>query len=1413
MGILIYSYLTFFTKHNDALKISAASNSATLTTKGEWEQGTLVSIDSTTVSGSISIASPTKGRYLLADDSEVVDLSIDYIADNDTMTSSDNNFPTTNYQALNLLGPQTVTQAKWNIGRFVGDESEEIEYYDGSTWHFIANVSLWSAWETYDFSPAVTMTRIRGLITGGTRTDIKELQVFNGLTQLYAPSSATHTSTATQLDAGAHTTMNWTTFAPSGTVNPPTTSINFRFRTSPDSIDWSAPWTASTAYAASINIETLLGATDAAKRYLQVETTLANTDGASTPTLDDYTANYDYAVLDHIIVSPATATVQVNGTQAFTAVAYDDSNAVMPAATFSWSTDCGSIDGSGNYTAPATAGSCIVTAQSTVDGVTKSDTSDVTVTAAPLPTPTCFDGIQNQDETAVDCGGVCPACPAPPTCTDGIQNGDETGIDTGGSCGGGGIACTNINHLTVSPTTKTLTPNSNHIFAAKIFANDGSEITTGVIAWATSGPEGAPFGGGTLIGNGNHSVKYVAPAALGNYSLTASLCNKTVTAAITVIAGPSPPISIAISASPDEVVLKPGQTQQYSATVSDQDGKDITSICPVTWSMQTPAAGSINSAGLMTSTSSSGTWRDTVKAETNCFGLIDFELLSFVTTNETRVLDYVSIYLPTTTVIKKGVTSDTANFVAAGLDQFGMRFGEEVTWGWDLLDKRAGELQQNSNKSHLASVNTSNNYGCYKFKVKDSGTYGGKTLSNYTSLSIYPPDFPQKTITNSSYLDSSNGSTSQGQASATDQGSVLSSISTDEHIYLRPEQTEYFYTNARDQFGNSVAHKSQFSLLDPNSGSLSSSGQFIATATPGTYIDAIEIKAIAGNIVLSKKVTVTIANEKRKALKLYASSPVRVGPNSASWIYVGLKDQFNDTYQVFTYVNTENVSGQNLFSIQNHTVLEANGKEGTWKNAIKITLDLEKLNRSIYNDENKFEGPAPELYLDLKIDNSFNDPLTCLSQSYCDPDIEDCAGAGGGGGDGGTIIGGIIDSIIDNLLAVAALAAALLLSLLALGASALVSLLAFIHPSQLLALLLKGRDKKRAMGIVYDSASGLGIPLAKVLLFRARDKKLQKIAVSDRDGKFALDTPAGEEYYIIVEKEGFDPLKPLAADAGLAYENNYFGTVFATSDQIPVFNRPIPMKANATAVNFAKGMRLFEKIAKVLRIINIPILLFGFTMTVIIIRQDASIFNKVILAVYILIFIYYGYKLIAKKGRSKGLVYKTADKSPVDLAVVRAINEADGKLVKTSVTNVRGNYTLQLKKGFYKILVTKPGLEANSLTQRVSSNYISLNNRIGLSEIRGQNDLTQQTEIAPVSTVAKRVAADSTEIIERFKQKQAKFGTVNLADAGVHHLIQSTEPRTKNGEPRSSDISQRKEISKNKTVYPNWNLPDSNTPL
>jgi len=50
------------------------------------------------------------------------------------------------------------------------------------------------------------------------------------------------------------------------------------------------------------------------------------------------------------------------------------------------------------------------------------------------PVASCDDGIQNQGEEDIDCGGPCSSCGEQETCSDGVQNQGETGVDCGGPC-------------------------------------------------------------------------------------------------------------------------------------------------------------------------------------------------------------------------------------------------------------------------------------------------------------------------------------------------------------------------------------------------------------------------------------------------------------------------------------------------------------------------------------------------------------------------------------------------------------------------------------------------------------------------------------------------------------------------------------------------------------------------------------------------------------------------------------------------------------------------------------------------------------------------------------------------------------------------------------------------------------------
>lgn len=74
--------------------------------------------------------------------------------------------------------------------------------------------------------------------------------------------------------------------------------------------------------------------------------------------------------------------------------------------------------------------------QSCSDGIKNQDETAVDCGGkACLACASCTDNIKNQGELSVDCDGPCAkACQAAPTCTDNIKNQDETGVDCGGVC-------------------------------------------------------------------------------------------------------------------------------------------------------------------------------------------------------------------------------------------------------------------------------------------------------------------------------------------------------------------------------------------------------------------------------------------------------------------------------------------------------------------------------------------------------------------------------------------------------------------------------------------------------------------------------------------------------------------------------------------------------------------------------------------------------------------------------------------------------------------------------------------------------------------------------------------------------------------------------------------------------------------
>lgn len=254
-----------------------------------------------------------------------------------------------------------------------------------------------------------------------------------------------------------------------------------------------------------------------------------------------------------------------------------------------------------------------------------------------------------------------------------------------------------------------------------------------------------------------------------------------------------------------------------------------------------------------------------------------------------------------------------------------------------------------------------------------------------------------------------------------------------------------------------------------------------------------------------------------------------------------------------------------------------------------------------------------------------------------------------------------------------------------------------------------------------------------------------------------------------IKRQGYDILdnkKPFVNTAGLAYDNNYFGGNFRPDDTSGLFSQTIPLAGNKDNLKSARSARMLEDFVRILRILNAPILISGFLLSIYSLNVNRGIVNYSLIALYLIIFAMMVYRFLSH-ARTHGSVINSATGAGVDLAVVRAISETSGKLEKTAVTNSKGKYTMALPKGFYKIIAAKSGLKQSiNKTLRVVSGFRPTILKLTMFEIERTANINQ-TRIEPPNNVAQptkrqgypvakrnesRIFADASEIIEKFNK-------------------------------------------------------------
>ncbi|MGZ6035588.1 MAG: hypothetical protein ACXWLG_09105, partial [Myxococcaceae bacterium] len=262
-----------------------------------------------------------------------------------------------------------------------------------------------------------------------------------------------------------------------------------------------------------------------------VATSVADPSKKATATVS-VTAGQDVAVA----VSPSNASTRATGTLSFKATVTGVGSGQSSDVTWSVREGAGggSVDSSGNYTAPASPGTAHVVATSVADG-SKSASATVAVTATPA------------------------------------------------------IA------VSVSPATASVLAGGVTTFSATVTGAAGGQSTD--VTWSVQ--EGA--GGGNVDASG----RYTAPGAAGTFHVVATSVadpSRSATATITVATAPN----ITVSLSPGSASISAGGTVTFTASVTGTGGGQSTAV---SWSVQEGAAGgTVNGSGLYTAPSSSGTF-------------------------------------------------------------------------------------------------------------------------------------------------------------------------------------------------------------------------------------------------------------------------------------------------------------------------------------------------------------------------------------------------------------------------------------------------------------------------------------------------------------------------------------------------------------------------------------------------------------------------------------------------------------------------------------------------------------------------------------------------------------------------------------------------------------------------------------
>lgn len=246
-------------------------------------------------------------------------------------------------------------------------------------------------------------------------------------------------------------------------------------------------------------------------------------------------------------------------------------------------------------------------------------------------------------------------------------------------------------------------------------------------------------------------------------------------------------------------------------------------------------------------------------------------------------------------------------------------------------------------------------------------------------------------------------------------------------------------------------------------------------------------------------------------------------------------------------------------------------------------------------------------------------------------------------------------------------------------------------------ILLVGKRKREAWGMVYNSLTKVPVDLAIVRLIDARTHKVLQSRVTDTSGRYVFVVEPGQ-YVIEAKKPGFlfpsGVLKTAVTDGTLV--DLYHGEPIAAEQEAVTITPNIPLDPEG---KIETPRRIIWE--KRLRVIQHVISVGGVAVTGVALYITPTWYIGAFLALHVVLYGLFMRYVKPRKPDGWGIVYDMASKRPLGRAIVRLFSKQYNKLIDTELTTKEGKYTFLAGPSDYYVTYEKQGYEKVSKEVKV----------------------------------------------------------------------------------------------------------------